>query len=310
MGVSLAPGNPNYSSAGTNKFIPELWSGKLLVKFYPATVFGEIANTDYSGEIKDVGDKVHIRTRSSVTIRDYAKGQTLVHERLESPSVELNIDRAKYFDFICDNIDEHQSDLQLMDSWSDDAAEQMKIAIDTLVLGTIPADAHAKNKGTTAGVKSSSFNLGATGAPITITKVNILDFLIDLGSVLDEQNVPETGRWAVIPTWFAGMIKKSDLKDVSLTGDSVSPVRNGRIGMIDRFMLYVSNNLTTVTDGADTCYNVMFGHKSALTFAAQMTKMGTLEAESTFGTIVRGLNVFGFKILKAEAFGVLYAKKG
>jgi hypothetical protein len=303
MGVSLSAGHPNYSG----NFIPEIWSGKLLVKFYDATVLGDITNTDYEGEIKAQGDKVIIRQTPTMTIRDYSKGQTLVTEKPESPVLNLNIDRAKYFSFTVDDIDRYQTDVNVMDDWAADAGEQMKISVDTLVLGSIYADAHASNQGATAGVKSGAFNLGTTGSPITLTKANILEYLVDCGTVLDEQNVPESGRFIVLPPWACGLIKKSDLKDASITGDGESILRNGRLGMIDRFTIYRSNLLPLTLD---TTYitNIIFGTKHAVTFAAQMTEMESLKGESTFGTIVRGLNVFGFETLKSEALGRLYAK--
>lgn len=310
MSLARVSGHPNYASSGTNKFIPEIWSGKMLVKFYDATVFADISNTDYEGEIKKYGDKVHIRTVPNITIRDYQKGMTLTNERPESASVELNIDKGKYFSFTIDKVDKYQSDLNLMSKWAEDAGEQMKIAIDADILNAMYVDAAAENKGATAGRKSASFNLGAAAASIALTSVNILDYIVDCGTVLDEQNIPENSRWMVIPAWMGGMIKKSDLKDASLTGDGQSALRNGRIGMIDRFTLYLSNNLTSVVDGANTCWNIPFGHKAALTFAAQMTEMETLKAESTFGEIVRGLNVYGYEVIKASAMGVLYARKG
>lgn len=305
MGVQVAAGQPVYS--GT--FIPEIWSGKLVTKFYDATVFGEIANTDYEGEIKSMGDKVKIRTVPNIIIRDYAKGQTLQTQRPESPNVELDIDKAKYFQFVCDDIDKHQSDIALMDKWGTDAGEQMKIIIDTGILGDIYADAAAANKGVAAGRKSASFNLGTTGSPVAVDKTNVLDYLVDIGTVMTEQSVPEMDRWIVLPAWMCGMIKKSDLKDASMTGDSESILRNGRIGRIDGLMIYSSNNLSSVTDGAYTAYNIIAGHKSALTFASQMTQMDTLKAESTFGTIVRGLNVYGYQVIKPESLVHFYARK-
>jgi hypothetical protein len=305
MAVSSAPGHPAYS--GT--FIPEIWSGKLLIKFYEATVIAAITNTDYEGEIKDVGDKVIIRQVPDITIRDYSKGQTLQVERPEASNKELLIDKAKYFNFICDDIDKHQTDLALMDSWSTDASQQMKISVDTGFLADVYSDAHASNKGATAGAISSSFDLGASGAPVVITKSNILDFLVDVGTCADEQNLPEQNRWLVLPAWMCGMIKKSDLKDASLAGDGTSILRNGRVGMIDRWTIYNSNLIATVTDGAFTAYHAMAGHISGISFAAQMTKMESLRAESTFGTLVRGLNVYGYKTLKTEALFDLYVRK-
>src|SRR3990172_1167541 len=127
MPVGAAAGTPQYS--GT--FVPEIWSTHLLVKFYAACVLADISNTDYEGEIKDMGDKVIIRQVPDITIRDYTKGQTLTIQRPEAANKELLIDKAKYFNFICDDIDKHQTDLKLMSSWSDDAGEQMAIEIDT-----------------------------------------------------------------------------------------------------------------------------------------------------------------------------------
>ena len=303
--ISAAAGTPQYSG----NFIPEIWSGKLLVKFYAATVAAAICNTDYEGEIKDVGDKVQVRTVPDIVIRDYVKGQSLQIQRPDSPKKELLIDKAKYFNFICDDIDKHQTDVSLMDSWSRDAAQQMKITVDEGFLGDVYSDAHASNKGATAGVKSSSFNLGASSAPLVLSKANILDFIVDCGTVLDEQNTPEENRWMTIPPWFAGMVKKSDLKDASLAGDGTSIMRNGRIGMIDRFTIYVSNLLTSASDSGYTAYQAMAGHKSAISWASQMTKMESLRAESTFGTLVRGLNVYGYKALKTESLCNMYIAK-
>lgn len=304
--IESAAGHPAY----TGTFIPEIWSGKLVEKFYDATVFGEIANTDYEGEISKMGDKVIIRTVPTITIRDYKKGGTLQVERPESANVELNITEAKYFNFVVDSIDKYQTDLNLMDLWAADAGEQMKIAVDTDILADVYADAASANKGATAGRKSASFDLGVTGTPVVLTAANILDVITRCSTVADEQNWPESGRWMVIPAWFRYLLVNSDLKNASVMGDDSSVMRNGRIGMIDRWMIYVSNNIAGVTDGAFTCYHVTFGHKSGLTFASQMTEMDSLKAESTFGTLVRGLNVYGYEVIKTESIGDLYVRKG
>lgn len=305
-GVTVAAGAPTY----TGNFIPEVWSGKLVEKFYDATVFGAIANTDYEGEISDMGDKVNIRTTPSITINDYQKGGTLQVQRPESPITTLIIDHAKYFNFIIDSIDLYQSDINLMDDWSGDAGEQMKIAVDKDILANIYASANASNKGSTAGRITQGFDLGATGAPVVLTAANVIDVITRCASVADEQNWPEAGRWMVIPSWMRYLLMNSDLKNASVTGDGKSVLRNGRIGEIDRFELFMSNNVATVADGGFTAYNVVFGHKSGLTFASQMTEMDSLKAESTFGTLVRGLNVYGYKVIKPESLGLLYVRKG
>ncbi|WP_347506195.1 hypothetical protein [Pseudomonas anguilliseptica] len=311
-GPTRAAGAPDYSSNSRAGFIPEIWSGKLVEKLYASTCFGEIANTDYEGEIKNKGDTVQIRTVPTITIRDYQIGGGLTYEKPTSDKVELQIDKAKYFAFEVNDIDRYQADIKLMDEFSDDGGEQMKIAIDTDLLARHYADAAASNSGANADVKSGGFNLGVAGAPVAITKDNILDVLVDCGSILDEQNVPETGRWIVLPAWMTGMLKKSDLRNASIMGDAQSVFRNGKLGTLDRFTVYASNNMSIVDDAvaAKKCTNVMFGHKKALTFASQMTQMETLPNPTDFGKLVRGLNVYGSKVIDPNAAGHLYATRG
>lgn len=293
MAYPNSSGRPNYAG----NFIPEIWSGKLIENFYDATVLAAIANTDYEGEIRNMGDTVNIRTTPELTIKDYVKGQTLSVENPDKPKIQLLIDKGQYFAAIEDDVDKVQSDINLMDTWTKDASERMKIKIDKAVLAGIVADVSADNEGATAGRISNNIDLGTTGSPIAITKTNVLEYIVDLGTVLDEANTPEGERFLVIPAKMAGFIKKSDLKDASLTGDSASVLRNGRLGMIDRFTLYVSHNLPVAAGKFD----IIAGHKMGFTFASQMTEMETIRAESTFGDIVRGLQVYGFQTIKPEA---------
>jgi len=299
MSYPVSGGRPNYSG----NFIPEIWSGKLIENFYDATVLAAISNTDYEGEIRSFGDTVNIRTTPEITIRDYVKGQSLTVENPDKPKLQLVIDKGEYFACVEDDVDRIQSDINLMDTWSKDASERMKIKIDQRVLTDMLPDIAATNKGATAGEQSASFNLGTTASPLTVTKdgasstTAVVDLLVDMGTVLDEANVPESDRYVVIPAKMAGLIKKSDLRDASLTGDGTSIVRNGRLGMIDRFTIYMSHNLN-VDSGK---YSIIAGHKMGFTFASQMTEMETIRSESTFGNIVRGLQVYGYKVVKPEA---------
>ena len=299
MSYPVVSGRPNYSG----NFIPEIWSGKLIENFYDATVLAAISNTDYEGEIRNMGDTVNIRTTPEITIRDYVKGQTLTVETPDKPKIQLVIDKGEYFACVEDDIDKIQTDVNLMDTWSKDASERMKIKIDQRVLTDLLPDIGAFNKGATAGEQSASYNLGVAGSPLTVTKdgasatTSVIDLIVDLGTVLDEANCPEAGRFLVIPAKMAGLIKKSELKDASLTGDGTSVVRNGRLGMIDRFTLYVSHNLN-VSSGETS---LIAGHKMGFTFASQMTEMETIRSESTFGNIIRGLQVYGYKVVKPEA---------
>jgi hypothetical protein len=294
MGFPVAQGRPNYSG----NFIPEIWSGKLIENFYDATVLAAISNTDYEGEIKNMGDTVNIRTIPNITIKTYVKGQTLQVENPDKPKLQLVIDKGEYFACVEDDVDKVQTDVNLMDMWSKDASEQMKIKIDQRVLVDLLPGIAAINKGATAGRISTNINLGTTGAPVAITKTNVTDYIVDIGTVLDEANCPEGNRFIVIPAKMAGLIKKSELKDASLAGDGTSILRNGRLGMIDRFTVYMSHNLKVDTGGK---FNLIAGHKMGFTFASQMTNMETIRSETTFGNIIRGLQVYGYQVVKPEA---------
>lgn len=324
MSVGVTSGY--YTSGSTNdaysgKFIPEIWSGKLQVKFYQTTVLAEITNNDWEGEIRDQGDKVEIRTVPTITINNYTKGQTLTSQVPTNDVVELSIDKGKYFQVVVDDVDDVQSDLKLMDIFTNDASQQMKIAVDTDVLSALVGASATANEGATAGAISGDINLGvSTGgskAARKITSTNVIDYIISMGQCLDEQNAPEDGRWMLIPAWMAAKIKTSDLKDASITGDSMTPLRNGRLGMIDRFTLYVSNLLpsqTSITgEGQDSsvkAFSTFAGTRDAITFASQITKMETLRSTATFGNIVRGLNVYGYKVIKPEALVEGFFYKG
>ena len=314
MSVSVTSGyytSGSTADAYTGKFIPEIWSGKLQAKFYSSTVLAEITNNDWEGEIRDMGDKVQIRTIPNITINNYTKGLALSTEVPTTSLVELNIDQGKYFQVVVDDVDKIQSDLSLMDIFTNDASQQLKINIDTAVLLGIKGQASADNKGTTAG-KFSNIDLGSssgTKTAIKVTKSDVIDHVVELGQVLDEQSAPEEGRWLIVTPAIASRIKTSDLKDASITGDTQTPMRNGRLGMIDRFTVYVSNLLPTDSssvagEGSDssvTGTSIYAGTKDAITFASQISNVETLRSTATFGNIVRGLNVYGFKVVKPEA---------
>ncbi len=309
--VIYTPGN----ALQTNGFIPEIWSGKLVEKFYASTVLAAISNTDYEGEIKNKGDRVKIRTKPTITIRNYDADGALQFERPNGSTVELYIGNGKYFSLILDDVMEIQSDLNLLSMWSDDAAQQMKITVDRDVLGGIQGGATTANKGSSAGAISANINLGVTssgplqviGRDPTGSQVEIVDVLLRMGQVLDEQNIPEVGRWVVLPAWAGRMIKQSELRQAYLSGDSVTMLRNGRLGMVDRFTVYISNLLPT---GSDANLNVALqsgewiayaGHAHSLTFATQISKVETLRSELTFGQLLRGLQVYGYQIVDGRA---------
>ena len=308
MTYSITPGSAGMSG----NYIPEIWSGKTLVKFYNNTVFAAISNTDYAGEIKDRGDKVIIRTVPDIVINEYVIDQTLKYTKPAAGTVELLIDKGFYYGFPVNDVEQKQADIKYVEDWTQDAGQQLSIRTDKLILSDIYADADADNVGLTAGKESASYNMGVSGTPREITKVNILDIIVDMGTVLDEQDgIPEDNRALVFPSAFCGLIKKSDLQDASFSGDARTSLKgNGKIGMIGDFMVHKSNNLTKTTDGTTTVFNCIACHKSALTFAAQLTKNEIIDNPDDFGKLQRGLEVFGYKVIKETSLIHFYGYKG
>jgi len=244
-----------------------------------------------------------------MTVKNYSKGQNLEYDTPEGDVVELLIDNGFYYAFKVNRVDQKQADMEYMEKWSDDAGEQLKIAVDGRILDNVYADAADSNKGTTAGKDSGNIDLGTSGSPVEITKANAVDKIVELGQVLDEQNVPETDRWLVVPPWMRTRSLLGELKDASLTGDGKSALRNGRLGVVDRFTLYNSNNLTKVNDstyGGDA-WHVLAGHKSGITFASQLVDNEMIPNPNDFGQLIRGLQVFGYKVIKPEAVVDFYA---
>jgi hypothetical protein len=307
-------GSTAYSgTAYSGTFIPTLWSGKLAQKFYAATVFGEIANTDWQGDITGMGDTVIINTIPTITINNYSIGQNLAYEIPTPSTITLTIAKGKYFGVNVNNVLELQAKPKLMDVFTNDAAMQMKINIDTdVLLGTFNQGASA-NQGATAGAISASFNLGTDTAPVTLTASNILQNITALSSVLDESNVPETDRWLIITPTERQILMQSNLAQAQFMGDPSSVLRNGKIGMIDRFTVYVSNLVpraavnTDWTGGANTSakrHAMIAGHKSAITFASQIAKVESLQNPNDFGTLIRGLNVYGYKVVQPKGLAL------
>lgn len=303
-----------YAATGmSGTYIPEIWSGKLLVKFYNATVFAQIANTDYEGEISKFGDVVKIRTIPDMIIRKYKIGMDLQYDRPKGEVLDFPIDRGEYFAFEINDVEQKQADIAYVDKWAEDSSQQMKGAIDKAVLSVIFTQASAFNSGQTAGRIDGTINLGTTytdgSKAVGLGKDTIVEKMVECGQCLSEDNVPESDRYFVIPVWMGTKIKVSELKDASLSGDGVSTERSGRIGKIDYFTLYTSNNIMPQIEGAVRCYHAIFGHKSGLTFASQLTKVEKIKNPNDFGDLMRGLQIYGFKVLKEESLGDLYCKK-
>jgi N4-gp56 family major capsid protein len=300
----------SYASDSTSKFIPIVWSRKMLRNFYQTTAFMEIANTDYQGEIKSQGDKVMIRHTPVITINAHEVGKTLTYQVPEIANTALNIDKAMNWAFQLDDIDDVQSDLDLMNKFAADAGERLKIAIDaecfTYLIDTPTA---TTNRGNTAGAISANIPMGAATAWVQVDHENSTDVIVDVNTVLDERNQPNENRFLVIPAWFAASIKKGDLKSADISGDATGVIRSGVIGMVDRTKLIQSNNLPSVTDTGTKVFYCFGGTKEATTFALQLTKTESLRIPTSFGTYMRGLAVYGRQVVQPTALVQLYAAK-
>lgn len=268
-------------------FVPEIWSKKLQTRFYSTTVLSDITNNDYEGEIRNAGDKVNIRIPPAITVADYdPMSPSITYEALGENVLELLVDKAKSYAFKVDDVLGAQSDINLINEATQDAAEKMKIAIDTQVLAAMSTAA------------TTSIDLTDIGTDTTVTKNNVLDLILRAGQELDELSVPETGRWIVLPPSAITALKSSDLKDASLAGDAQSILRNGRVGQIDRFTVYSSNLLPS---NASSEKVAIAGTKAFMSFASQFVKTETIRLESQFGDGVRGLQVYGFKAVHPDA---------
>ena len=309
---------PSYSGA----FIPTLWSGKLLAKFYQNTMLSEVTNTDYEGELKNQGDTVRIRLAPSISISDYTVGQSLSYEVPTPIFQDMQVNKGKYFGVQVNDVLAYQSDIALMNMFTEDAAKQLKIAIENEVFfnSFVTEGPAAANEGATAGKISAAYNLGTDTAPIDqATPENVLKAILRMSTVLDEQNVPEDGRFLIISPYDRQLLMQSSIAQAYFTGDQASTIRTGKIGMLDRFSVYVSNLLprgeagkalvaglsATSTGGAVTNAKarriMVAGTKAATSFAMTVNKTEPLRNQTDFGDIVRGLAVYGRKVVKPEA---------
>lgn len=307
MAIGASAGTPQYSG----NFIPEKWSVKPMIKFYEQCCLAAISNTNYEGEIKKQGDILKIRQIPDINVRKYYKNAGLVDQFPDEPLVEFPIDQANYFNFVIDDIDVYQSNIKMMEEFGIDAGHQMKEFIENEQFGLVYADADTYNAGNSAGRKSQDIALGTTGTPRVVTKADVTDLFVDCLGCMQENKVPGDNMDFVMPVWMAMMILKSEVSDASFMGDGKSRLTNGRIGMLANFELFSNNLLTSVTDSGYTCYHAIACQKNAIAFASQLTKMIHIDKpESGFYQKIRGLNVYGCKVLKPQAICDVYVRKG
>lgn len=312
-GYTSAPGTYGLGASG---YVPTLYSGKVLANLWEKLCLPEISNVDYEQDIKNFGDSVVIRGLPTITISDdLADGVNLNFESPQVDSQTLSIDKAEDWAFKVGKTSIKQSNIKnVTDLWMGEATKQLKVSVETRVFAYMVGATAALNAGASSGAVSGDIELGTSGGTaVSVSKTDVIERLADMKQVLDEQNVDSEGRWVIVPPWFVNRTLISDVNDAAKMGDGKSVVRapNGRIGMLCGFTIYESNLLPTTTDsGAATCTYIPFGHKMALTFAAQITSSEVVSDPYSNGTLLcKGRFVYGRRVVKPEAIGVMVAKK-
>lgn len=278
-------------------FVPEIWAAELLDAVQKSLVFGSpaVVNTDYEGEISAAGDTVHINAFSDPTITTYSQGTTLTYEDLNTSDQVLTIDQAKSFSFKVDDIDKRQMAGDLMAKAMNRAGYKLRDTVDQYIEALF------------AGVPSA--NAVGTVAVATATPLTAYDnVLVPLKVKLDEANVTTEGRFCVVPPWFHGRLLRDDR---FVRADAAGGVKggvqgNGVIGEAAGFQIAVSNNCSLVT-GDD--YRVSAGVTDAITLATQINEVEALRLQTTFGDAIRGLLLYGAKLVRPEMIATAVASQ-
>ena len=277
-------------------FIPQLWSAQLLTNLQKSLVYGQstISNRNYEGEISAYGDTVKIHAIGAVTVGDYTKNTDMEKpQNLTGTETTLVINQSKYFNFQIDDIDKAQQNPKVMSEAMSESAYALRNTADQFIASTM-----------VAGVKSAH-TIGSDSEPVVATAETIFDHIIDMGTMLDEANIPEEGRFVVIPPFVHALLEKSNKWQYTETGIG-EVVKNGLVGRIGGFDVYKSNN---VPNTAGAKYKVIAGHPMATTYAEQVNEVEAYRPEARFADAVKGLHLYGAKVIRPEALAMLVVNK-
>jgi len=334
-----------YGNLPNGNFSPVIYSKQVQLAFRKAAVCEAITNSDYFGEIAQMGDSVKIIKEPEITVKAYARGTTITPQDLDDEDFSLTIDKANYFAFKVDDIEEAHSHVNFQSLASDRAAYRLADQFDQDVLGYLSGYKQSAIHGTADTVNdvvngtnavgsatdellasmkldASDFNSGSAGdaiailprtgagaAPTDAGDANPLQVIARMSRLLDQQNVDTQGRWLVLDPVFMEVLKDEDsrLFDADFGG---SGLQNGVVSNnIHGFTVYSSNNLPAVGTGpsfagANSSINfgvIVAGHSSAVATAEQINKTETYRDPDSFADIVRGMHLYGRKILRPEA---------
>ena len=295
-----------YQNLPSGNWAPAIYSQKVQKFFRRASVVEDITNTDYAGEIENFGDTVNIIKEPTITVNDYARGQTVNTETLADDQIQLTVDQGSYFAFKVDDIEERQSHVNFEALATSSGAYALKKNYDFNVLKAIYD-----------GASTSAANTGTDGSPIDGDAAvdTLTDVMSAAKTVLDGNDVPEENRWFVAPPAFYQQLRKAGAKvvDQSVMADgSASAMRNGMI--TDRplfgFRMYTTNAIAVSSGSAanktfgsagSNEHAFLYGHQGAVCTANHIAKTELIRDPDSFSDIVRGLHVFGRKVLRTEA---------
>ncbi|MDD5651672.1 MAG: P22 phage major capsid protein family protein [Candidatus Nanoarchaeia archaeon] len=280
---------------GLENFNPKIWSAKLFVRLRKALVFGNIVNTEYEGEISQFGDTVHINEIGPITVSDYTKYGALSWQALTSAQKTLIIDQAQSFSFAVDDIDTAQMKPKIMNDAMSEASYAVADKIDQFI-----ASLYSQ-----AAVVGSAGTVGTSSTSLAVSSGNVIETISYASRYLSEANVPEALRWIVISPWVHQKLLLAEVGGVSATAVPKVTTQDaipGFVGEALGFKIYVSNNVSN--DG--TQYRIMAGIKNAITYAGQISKVKPVEREDYFDQGIKGLYLYGGKVVRPNALITLY----
>lgn len=278
-------------------FIPTVWAARLLKALEKALVYGQtgVVNRDYEGEIKDSGNSVKIASIGDPTIGDYTKDTNIADPEILTDSDQtLLIDQSKFFNFYVDSIDKAQQNVKVMDEAMRRSAWKLRDKSDGFLAGLMAAATTVGN------------TIGTLAAPKIPTKNDAYEYLVDLGVILDEADVPTEGRFVIVPSWFHGLMLKDDRFVRSGTDKANMVLANGMVGEAAGFSILKSNS---VPNTAGAKYQIIAGHDIATSYAEQILDLQAYKPEKRFGEAMKGLHVYGAKVIRPTALAKLIANK-
>jgi hypothetical protein len=301
--------------AQANQFwVPEIYSKKVQLALRKASTVEAICNTDYMGEIKSFGDTVNIVKEPEMSVAAYTRGLTpLVNTALTDEELVLIIDKANYFHFQIDSLEKRFGHINFQEIASNNAAYKLKDTMDSEVMANMYAEAHAATAILTpiiaAGNAAKKLLFGSVAVPIAINHgagaldVDPLNFMSRCAQVMDENNNPDEGRWFVAAPNYYNSLADTSSKLLSIDYNAgKGSLRNGLVasGLVRGFQMYKSNNLPA---SAGTTPVVLFGHMRSTSSASAMNTVESFRSPTTFADEVRGLHVYGRKVLTTASIG-------